>query len=371
MSSLTRRIKISFILILITFVFSSINNLELLFNNNPNNQMIKLFDQSTIFQAKMFPISYVYDEESILDLITPGPAVITNSCGDQITLSYNRMLDVNSIPSISDFELDARTNINNASGSFISSVSILGSMISLGITNRIESSHEITLAYEPGTNKIRDTDGNLASRVTISVRNNVENSSACGGSSGGGSSGGSGSPGGVTPSLPVINPVQVNVNLFLVLTADQISSISPKQIKTISTNLIKKLSPNSASGLTPEQIKAFNPNQIRFMSVNVISVLSAQQIAGLEPNDFRILTNKQIANISADAAAGISGADLRMLSRNQLKSLKPSAIANMQPAALKSLSVSNLSNLTKLQKSSISMKQKSSLSPAQLRAIKA
>ena len=194
-----------------------------------------------------------------------------------------------------------------------------------------------------------------------------------GGSTGGGSSGGGGSPGGVAPNPPptiVINQVQVNVNLFLVLTADQISSITPRQIRTISTNLIRRLNPDSATGLTPEQIKAFSPNQIRFMSVNVISVLSSQQIAGLEPNDFRVLTNKQIASISAVAASGMSGADLRVLNPNQLKNLKPNAIANIQPAALKTLSVSKFRNLTKSQKNSINEIQKRSLSPAQITAIK-
>jgi hypothetical protein len=194
-----------------------------------------------------------------------------------------------------------------------------------------------------------------------------------GGSSGGGSSGGSGSPGGVTPNPPppiVINQVQVNINLFLVLTADQISSITPNQIRTISTNLIRRLNPDSATGLTPEQIKAFSPNQIRFMSVNVISILSPQQIAGLEPNDFRVLTNRQIANISAEAAAGISAADLKILNRNQLKSFRPNVIANIQPTVLKSLSVSNLRNLTPAQKRSVSEFQRKALSSGQLRAIR-
>jgi hypothetical protein len=313
-------------------------------------------------------------DEYILDFVTPGPAVFTNLCGTQITLTYNRVLDSNSIPSITDFELAAFTSLGNATGSLISSVRIIGSKIELGITNNIQSSHGLTLAYEPGTNKIKDLDGNLAPRVTTSVRNNVELTSACNESSGGGgSTGGGGSPGGVTPNPPptiVINQVRVNVNLFLVLTADQISSITPNQIRTISTNLIRKLNPDSATGLTPEQIKAFSPNQIRFMSVNVISVLSPQQIAGLEPNDFKVLTNRQITNISAEAATGISAADLKVLNRNQLKSFKPNVIANIQPTVLKFLSISNLRNLTPAQKRSISKFQRKALSVGQLRAIR-
>ena len=317
-------------------------------------------------------------DEYILDFVTPGPAVFTNLCGTQITLTYNRVLDTNSIPSITDFELAAFTRLGNATGSVISSVRIIGSEIALGITNNIQCSHELTLAYEPGTNKIKDLDGNLAPRVTTSVGNNVELTSACsessggGGSSGGGSSGGGAPPVFVTPNPPptiVINQVQVNVNLFLVLTADQISSITPRQIRTISTNVIRRLNPDSATGLTPEQIKAFSPNQIRFMSVNVISVLSPQQIAGLEPNDFRVLTNRQITNISAEAAAGISGADMRVLKRNQLRSFKPNVITNIRPVALRSLSISNLRNLTPAQKRSITELQRKALSAGQLRAI--
>ena len=373
MSNLKKSFKKFFIF---AFVVSSLivstRNIDSNFNNFLDKKMIKVFDQDTKFQSRMFPISYVYEEEgeetSILDFVTPGPAVFTNTSGTQITLTYNRVLDTNSIPSITDFELAAFTRLGNATGSVISSVRIIGSKIELGITNNIQCSHELTLAYEPGTNKIKDLDGNLAPRVTTSVRNNVELTSVCNESYGGG-----GSPGGVTPNPPptiVINQVRVNVNLFLVLTADQISSITPNQIRTISTNLIRKLNPDSATGLTPEQIKAFSPNQIRFMSVNVISVLSPQQIAGLEPNDFRVLTNKQIASISAVAASGMSGADLRVLNPNQLKNLKPNAIANIQPAALKTLSVSKFRNLTKSQKNSINEIQKRSLSPAQITAIK-
>lgn len=371
--------KCLFFAIVISSLIVSTINIDSKFNNFLDKNMIKVFDQDTKFQSRMFPISYVYEDEEDETSILNWVRAATNSCGTQITLTYNRVLDTNSIPSITDFELDARTRLNNARGSVISSVSIIGSEIALGITNNIESSDELTLAYEPGTNKIRDLDGNLAPRITQSVGNSVEITSACnessggGGSSGGGSPGGGGSPSGGAPNPPptiVINQVQVNVNLFLVLTADQISSITPKQIRTISTNLIRRLNPDSATGLTPEQIKAFSPNQIRFMSVNVISVLSPQQIAGLEPNDFRVLTNRQITNISAEAAAGISGADMRVLNRNQLRSFKPNVITNIQPVALRSLSISNLRNLTPAQKRSINEKQRKALSAGQLSAIR-
>ena len=87
---------------------------------------------------------------------------------DQLMVPYDELLDENSVPSVNDFVY----KVNNVTVG-VTSVSVLGSDVTLTVPP-VLSNQTCTLAYTPGTNKIRDLAGNNASSfAATSVTNST------------------------------------------------------------------------------------------------------------------------------------------------------------------------------------------------------
>ncbi len=77
--------------------------------------------------------------------------------GNSLLLDYDEILDINSVPSSSDFTVRV-----NGSPVSISNISINNVRVNIELTNAIQQGDAVSFDYTPGTNKIRDVAGNNA-----------------------------------------------------------------------------------------------------------------------------------------------------------------------------------------------------------------
>lgn len=102
------------------------------------------------------------------DGLAPGlDSVVVD--GDMLTLFYDEALDISSAPANSDYSVNV-----NSSNNAVSSLTISGSQVILTLSSVTQPGDNVDLSYTPGTNKIRDNVGNLASSLSNqAVTNNT------------------------------------------------------------------------------------------------------------------------------------------------------------------------------------------------------
>ncbi|HAH51037.1 MAG TPA: hypothetical protein DCL80_07145, partial [Balneola sp.] len=81
--------------------------------------------------------------------------------GSSLLLDYDEILDANSVPATTDFEVRV-----NGSPVSISSISITNVRVNIELTNAIQRGDNVTFDYTPGTNRIRDIATNEAAAFT-------------------------------------------------------------------------------------------------------------------------------------------------------------------------------------------------------------
>ncbi|MAO77698.1 MAG: hypothetical protein CL665_07595 [Balneola sp.] len=81
--------------------------------------------------------------------------------GSSLLLDYDEILDANSVPATTDFEVRV-----NGSPVSISSISITNVRVNIELTNAIQQGDNVTFDYTPGTNRIRDIATNEAAAFT-------------------------------------------------------------------------------------------------------------------------------------------------------------------------------------------------------------
>lgn len=81
--------------------------------------------------------------------------------GSSLLLDYDEILDANSVPATTDFEV--RVNGSQVS---ISSISITNVRVNIELANAIQQGDNVTFDYTPGTNRIRDIATNEAAAFT-------------------------------------------------------------------------------------------------------------------------------------------------------------------------------------------------------------
>ena len=87
-------------------------------------------------------------------------SMVTNSAGTQISLNYNKALDVTSVPLAGDFIVSLNDAIIPASNL---TISISGNSVQIGLlSNTVGNGVRVDVVYAQGLNKIKDADGNYA-----------------------------------------------------------------------------------------------------------------------------------------------------------------------------------------------------------------
>lgn len=93
-------------------------------------------------------------------------ATVENANPNKIILTYNEDLLTSPLPATSDFSVSG--------GKTVSSVSIVGPVVTLTVDSNYSAGNTITVSYTGGTNKIKDLSGNLAANLSSqAVTNNV------------------------------------------------------------------------------------------------------------------------------------------------------------------------------------------------------
>jgi hypothetical protein len=116
------------------------------------------------YNVQKFPLS------SGADVTPPSiSSIATNTAGTQATITFSETL-ANVVPSGSDFSASG--------GKTVTAVSLSGTAVTITYSSAYATGATITLSYTPGTNKIQDLAGNLASSFSgVTVTNNVPSSS--------------------------------------------------------------------------------------------------------------------------------------------------------------------------------------------------
>lgn len=103
-----------------------------------------------------------------LDLTPPSlsSATVEAANPNKIILTYSESLDTGSVPATTDFAVSG--------GKTVSSVAIVGAVVTVTVNSNYGAGDTITISYTPGTNKIRDAAANNAVALSSqSVINNI------------------------------------------------------------------------------------------------------------------------------------------------------------------------------------------------------
>jgi methionine-rich copper-binding protein CopC len=81
--------------------------------------------------------------------------------GDTLMIEYNELLDTESVPSTSDYEVDPSQSEDIS----INEVIVREKEIILVLNKKLKSGEDVSLDYDPGTNPVQDRSGNEASEI--------------------------------------------------------------------------------------------------------------------------------------------------------------------------------------------------------------
>ena len=87
---------------------------------------------------------------------TPPVLLLATVDGSTLELTYNEMLDMNSVPARGDFAVTV-----DDGRAFVDQVQVSGGTVTLGLDTAVTSGEAVRLYYTPGTNPVRDAGGTL------------------------------------------------------------------------------------------------------------------------------------------------------------------------------------------------------------------
>ncbi len=121
------------------------------------------------------------------------------------------------------------------------------------------------------------------------------------------------------------------------LSAQQLSTLSPRTWATLGREVLQNLSPQQLSSLTLEQVLAMSPTQLEWLTASQLVVFNRIALSALDLNQFKGLVSNKLSALPPQQIQALTQPQWLSLSRNQIQSLTLQQIQLLSPAQLAAL----------------------------------
>ena len=284
--------------------------------------------------------------------------------GDELTLSYEEVIDGSSRPATGDFAVTV-----DGTARSVSTVTMRSSEVELTLASAVTSGQTVRLAYTPGTNPIRDRAHNPAialTNLTVANRTQDPTINVCNRTTQVRDAIVNASPvstcGAVTADhLSAITLLSLYDENISTLKADDFSGLTNLKGLSLRDNNLSSLPANIFSDLSALEGLSLSSNKLSSLNANIFSNLSALEELSLRENELSSLDENIFSGLTALEALSLSSNKLSSLDANIFSSLTALELLHLYSNELSSLDENIFSDLTALKELSLSRNKLSSL----------